>query len=94
MGLADRKFSRFVQSEEMHPAIVEQRADVVMLRQDRVDRRARRLYTHCQAERVVKEVPAGVDRLPRQASAQHAAITLDDTKPTRDIMKKLVPPTE
>ena len=78
----------------MQPAIVEQGAHVVVFRQDRVDRRAWRLYAHGQPERVVKEVLAGVDRLPRQAPAQQAAVALNDAKPTRDIMKKLVPPTE
>ena len=65
---------------------------MVVLSQDRVDRRAWRLHAYCQAQRVVEEVLAGVDRLPRQAPAQHAAVTLNDAKPAGDIMKQFVPP--
>jgi hypothetical protein len=81
---------RGVDGKQMQPAVVEQIPHPVMALEDICHRLARGLDADRQAQRIMGEALAVMDRLPGQAGAQCAAIALHHADPAGDVVQKLV----
>ncbi len=89
-GITPCHSSVVVEREQVQPAVVEQGPHIGVSSQDVRHRLAGCLDTDRQAQRVMGIALSLMDRLPRQASPQGAAIAFDHADTASDIVQQLV----